>query len=210
MVGVKFANLLVKNINKTVSVLSPIRYLFPCTLFCYGRLYLLSWTSSLYLHIISFIIADLAKHGTDMSGKQTTQTTFSISGKPKDDDYYQSKSANLFKSCIGLRFSGLQDYDTFLARKILQHPEHFWFLASKWRTTDKRICLWSADSAIMTVSFALPLVTRSHLLRPSKLKLNIRVQIYLRFWKPNLVPPQKPINWLCRKRNCTLLFFQAT
>ena len=113
----KFANLLVKNINKTVSVLSPIRYLFPRTLFRYGRLYLLSWTSSLYLHI-SFIIADLAKHGTDMSGKQTTQTTFSISGKLKDDDYYQSKSANLFKSCIGLRFSGLQDYDTAFVEKF--------------------------------------------------------------------------------------------
>ena len=69
----------------------------------------------MYLHI-SFIIADLAKHGTDMSGKQPTQTTFSISGKPKDDDYYQSKSANLFKLCTGLRFSGLQDYDTFLEK----------------------------------------------------------------------------------------------
>ena len=120
MVGVKFANLLAKNINKTVSVLSIIRYLYPHTIFRYGRVYLLSWTSSLYSHI-SLIIADLAKHGLDMSegksgGKQTTQTTFSISGKPKDDDYYQSKSASLFKSCTGLRFSGSQDYDTFVEK----------------------------------------------------------------------------------------------
>ena len=67
---------------------------------------------TVYLYL-SFLIADLAKHGTDMAGKQTT---FSIAGKPKDDDYYQSKSACLFKSCVGLRFSGLQDYDTFLEK----------------------------------------------------------------------------------------------
>ena len=36
--------------------------------------------------------------------------------KVKDDDYYQSKSASLFKSCACLRFSGLQDYETFLEK----------------------------------------------------------------------------------------------
>ena len=112
MVGVKFANILVKNINETamrISVLvSPIRYLFPRILFRYGRVYLLSWTSSLYLYI-SLIIADLNKHGTDM-------TTKPIPAKVKDEDYYQNKSANLFKSCTGLRFSGLQDYETFLEK----------------------------------------------------------------------------------------------
>ena len=108
MVGVKFADILVKNINKTTPVLSLICYV-RCV-----RTYLLSCTSRLYLYL-SFIIADLAKHGTDMAGKQTT---FALSGgaKVKDEDYYQSKNASLFKSCAGLRFSGLQDYDTFLEK----------------------------------------------------------------------------------------------
>ena len=55
-----------------------------------------------------------------MSDKQAKQTTFSLSGgaKVKDEDYYQSKNASLFKSCNGLRFSEVQDYDTFLEKNF--------------------------------------------------------------------------------------------
>ena len=63
------------------------------------------------------IIANLALHGFDiMSQKQTSFTLSGSNPKVKDDDYFQSKNASLFKLCAGLRFSGYQDYDTFLEK----------------------------------------------------------------------------------------------
>ena len=52
---------------------------------------------------ISLIIADLNKHGTDMSTKPNP-------AKVKDDDYYQIKSASLFKSSAGYTHCQFFDY----------------------------------------------------------------------------------------------------